>query len=673
MSSSSSDSDSDDFEPIRKIKINIRPKEETVRKEGADVNEIRASVEAWRPLGPPPHSSLSRRQSSLSSMSSLSFGMVSNFGGSGSTTATSFGGTTTNDQGNLQGANAMRSSPSCSSLVNEFNNRSSFSNFMSATSRTASPSTVMNNHNDAVPIAIAIQESIELTVKGQNGPSLSDTKFETRALGNIKVAFPNAFARSIHESGSKSCPALKLRLHSTDNIIRYYASILIKDLELEASNKVVNDQAFNKGAWSNNGSNCGQEQDDQFADLFDLNESPCKGRSSSKVIEFDMEALTNHLGKLYEQSPTSRYYNVDVLRYQIMPIQEFEKCPLQVCSYWKIEPDIIKLRVDFKHSNKCGFNLERLREIFFNVELANFIPPGLKINSLSPDSVSTMRLNNNNNDSVAMDMNSAAANSFQNSLIDNTTPKATGLAPSASKQPAISSNSPSLDDRRLNLSQQTGYEVLENILETKSPSSIQVRIPPPPPGGHSRQNNHANRASVKSSSTSTTQSIELAMKQQPSLSALDPYTPLNQSKKSSNMYSQAIDGLIGLSAATPQPPQSVATILPSSIPPYITHEPQAQWNSNTKQLTWKFDNLLSYYKSDGYGSLLAKIDFRNQSGMLAPKIPAQAMPAPIDIKFMIVDSTLSKVSLSIDSNGYRMSLSKKEIRSGRYKSEPYVF
>lgn len=227
MSSSSSDSDSDDFEPIRRIKINIRPKEEVAKRDGADVNEIKASVEAWRPLGPPPHPSLTRRQSSLSSVSSLSFGVGSTYGGSSSTTAASLIGA------NVQGIsrannNMMRSSPSCSSLVNEFNNRSSFSNFMSTTSRTSSPLTMMSNHGDAVPIAIAIQESIELTVKGQRGPNLSETKFDTRALGNIKVAFPNTFAQRCN-SGDMTSPILKLRVHSTENIIRYYASRLIKE------------------------------------------------------------------------------------------------------------------------------------------------------------------------------------------------------------------------------------------------------------------------------------------------------------------------------------------------------------------------------------------------------------------------------------------------------------
>lgn len=247
MSSSSSDSDSD-LEPIRRIKINIKPKED-VKSSGADVDAIKASVEAWRPLGPRPHHSLTRRQSSLSSVSSLSYGTGSIQGGSGSTTATSSTSFNHSQHGGLVNAPAMsscktrsniyaktdqtqntflRSSPSCSSLVNEFNNRTSFSNFMSNVSRTSSPLTFMNNYGDTVPIALAIQESIELTVKGQQGPSKSEIKFDTRALGNIKVAFPNAFARSC-SNGYKSSSVLKLRLHSTENILRYYASGLIRE------------------------------------------------------------------------------------------------------------------------------------------------------------------------------------------------------------------------------------------------------------------------------------------------------------------------------------------------------------------------------------------------------------------------------------------------------------
>lgn len=428
---------------------------------------------------------------------------------------------------------SMRSSPSCSSLVNEFTNRTSFSNFMPNASRTSSPLTFLgcnaaNSHSDTVPIAVAIQESIELTVKGQHRPafnSCDDAKkqFETRALGNIKFAFPNSFARlcsldgatNTRDSGSKQIPALKLRLHSTENIIRYYASGLVRDLGPEQNSLAESVNTLSNESNNNNNNHCGnsnsantnefvqqqnhhQRQDFQI-DPFDLNESPTKVKHSSKIIEFDMEALIRHLKQGYDQSPNMRYYNVDVLRYQIAPIDQFEKCPLQVCAYWKLESKLIKLRLDFKHSNQSGFNLERLREICFIANLNNLVPPRLT---------------------------------------------------------------------------------------------------------------------------------------------------------------------------------DASTMAPSQ--PCVAFEPQATWDQETKLLTWKFDNLLAFYKSNGSGSLLAKLDFRHCneeecSEIMASNHNRSPTPQPIDIKFMVVDSTLSKISLTIESTGYRMSLLKKEIRSGRYKSEPCTF
>lgn len=289
MSSSSSDSDSDDYEPVRKIKINIRPKEEIVVKPAADVSEIRASVEAWRPLGPPPapHHSLSRRQSSLSSIVSYS-GSVTSFGGlschnnyqnhhsngqgqarfanrtggqltgpisSATTTTTnngSGGGFMTGDikshnigfetlgshsgSGTVGGGSTISSSPSCSSLVNDFNNRSSFANFIYTNSRTSSPSTnTISSADDPKPIAIAIQETIELLIRKCQLEAAFNfdndkPKYESRSFGNIKLAFSNAFAKDCGSSMRLLSP-LRLRLNSTDRIVKYFTSSLIKDLD----------------------------------------------------------------------------------------------------------------------------------------------------------------------------------------------------------------------------------------------------------------------------------------------------------------------------------------------------------------------------------------------------------------------------------------------------------
>lgn len=558
MSSSSSDSDSDEFEPIRKIKINIRPKEDSNRKVAADVSEIKASVESWRPLGPPTHPSLSRRQSSLSSMSSMSFGTAgSSYGATGGCA---------NLASNVASASQtfapgpLKPSPSCMSLVNDFNNRSSFSNFVpTSSSRTSSP-LMHSNQNDNVPIAIAIQESIDLIVKGIYDPDAIEPKFQSRMMGNIKVAFPNAFARVI-AGGSNHASLLKLHFKSTENITKYYASRLIRDLNPEANGKTetldaiphhMNERQNTISSISGTFSNNKQAQ----LELLNLGEKKFNSTSDStnKCVEFDMDLLSGHLKKMHDHSPASRYYNVDVLRYQIAPLKSIEECPLLACAYWKMDANMVKMRIDFKHSSKSGIKLDCLREISFTASFAQFFPSDTTndINSLMLDSHSSSKSNNNNN-SGALNMNS-----FEN-LIDSST---------------MQSNAKSFS--------QTGFA---------------------PPMGRPG----------------------------------DRYNQLEPSFSSN----------------------------PSS--PQITHKPQAIWNNSIKQLTWKFDTLTT----DGMSSLFAKLDFRICRG-IPQDFLEDRKPTPVDVKFLVVDSTLSNISLIVDSAGYKMSFLKREIRSGRYKVEPHL-
>lgn len=536
MSSSSSDSDSDEFEPIRKLKINIRPKGEIVNKRAADVSEIRASVEAWRPLGPPTHHTLSRRQSSLSSVSSISLNPMCPNQPIGQFSS-HYAHNTHLVQSTGQAA-TIQSSPSCSSLVNEFNNKSSFSNFVSTISRTSSPLTFVNQ-GDLIPIAIAIQESIDVLVKGHYDPNATQLKYHSRSLGNIKIAFSNAFVKGNY---GKPSAVLKLRLHSTENIIRYFASRLIRDLDTSSQNLIESTQTNNTNNINinnhhhnllsqtsnelfndNNNKNSTSDKhtghtggacittsqtNNTLMEFFDSGTSSPGTPTNSKLIEFDMDLLDNHLKSLYDQSPNARYYNVDVLRYQIAPPTSIDTCPLQVCAYWKIEPDLIKLRLDFKHSSLSGFKLERLRDVTFTVDFGTILLFDVNIESIYPN------------------------------------PK------------------------------------------TKATSE--------------------------------------------------------------SLLIQDDNNITNLS--------------------YITHEPKAQWNNSIKQLVWKFDNLLQFYKNDGSGSLFAKIDFRNYN--MPTKLSSQ--PSPVDIKFVVSDSSLSRMNPSLDSIGYKVSMMKKEIRSGVYKSEPFI-
>lgn len=612
---SSSSSDSDDYEPMRKIQISIRPKEEVSQKGVADVSLIKASVEAWRPLGPPIHPSLARRQSSLSSVSSMSFGAGSVYGGSGYNN--------TNQVGNLPppGSQPLHSSPSCSSLVNEFNSRSSFSNLMSTASRAASP--LMNQH-DTVPIAIAIQESIELVVEGRYDPNAKEPKYKTRSLGNIKVAFPNAFVRgNFGESGNP----LRLRIHSIDNIIRYYAGTLINDLDLGTQDKLSTNSSSTKGQTPTSSISSDTAEHFSFRDAFDAEISEGSSKCvSSKLIQFNMESLIAQLRAMYDKCPSSRHYSVDILRYQICPIGSISEAPLQVCAYWSIQAQMIKLRIDFKHSIESGFNLDRLREITFTVKLASLIPDGIDVDSMQNGSVYTQSINNgntNNNNGATDNFNTF--NHYPNDTL------------SAFSKPRCKS---------------------EKVTET---NNTLVRLPPPPLPQKSTIAPTLSHRGIQGS-PSTRKSTKI-----------DTFQPLTSGSSHDSRYTNELLLCFNepINSSVPKQNHTNRIAPQQRSRPHISYQPKAQWDSKIKDLTWKFDTLLSYHKSDGMGSLLAKLDFRN-CNEISPDFLNSCKPVPVNVKFSVTDSTLSKTSISVESPGYKLSLLKREIRSGRYRSEPYI-
>lgn len=620
-SNSSSDSDSDDFEPIRKIKINIRPKEDVVRRGAADVSEIRASVEAWRPLGPPPHPSLSRRQSSLSSVSSMSFGMGSVYGSSsGTTTSVS----ATNNMATNQPMSSnlgMLSSPSCSSLVNEFSNRASFTNLLSMTSRNASPLAPLGQ-TDIVPIAIAIQESIELIIKGNYEQQNTEPLFSTRAMGNIKLAFPNTFARSF--SKGKNNSDLKFKLHPIDKITRYLVSRFIKDTEIN-SEPVANGSSEAKSTV--NGESEKNLTTSSAIDLLDLDTTLNKPmQTNEKVFYFDMKELSDHLKKAYDQSPMSKYYNVDVLRYQISPVTSVDESPLQVCAYWKLESRCVKIRIYFKHSDKSDLKLDRFRDITFTVELSNLIPDGIDIDNVSLASNSSMRPN----------------------LIDPTTN--INLNNFDAKLDNIPRLPPPLVAR-------THIPASKNDDAFVIPELPARLAPPPVP---------ATRSSLNTTRRTAKKPGDLG-----ALEISDLLTPSAFDTSSTNQLEKTLINNTQPTKLSDTQMDNGSKSHSSSSKAHISSEPPAQWDNQAKQLVWKFDSL-SPDKFPSGGSLLAKLDYRNYRGLLPEEFLTKGKPSSVDVKFVIPESSLSNVSVAIESAGYKLSLLKREIRSGRYKSEAYV-
>jgi len=78
----------------------------------------------------------------------------------------------------------------------------------------------------------------------------------------------------------------------------------------------------------------------------------------------NMVGLTSHLRKLCEQSPNSRYYNVEILKYQLK-VKGVAHCPLQIVSHWKCEPETTGLRIDYKYNPCAMSSIEPLRNVRF--------------------------------------------------------------------------------------------------------------------------------------------------------------------------------------------------------------------------------------------------------------------------------------------------------------------
>jgi len=86
-------------------------------------------------------------------------------------------------------------------------------------------------------------------------------------------------------------------------------------------------------------------------------------------FEVNMSALLSSIRRLYEQSPNSRYYNIDVLKYQMRCLQGAKSAPLQLVSYWKCEPQSTSLKIDYKYNSSALAQVEPLRNISLSVNI----------------------------------------------------------------------------------------------------------------------------------------------------------------------------------------------------------------------------------------------------------------------------------------------------------------
>jgi len=88
----------------------------------------------------------------------------------------------------------------------------------------------------------------------------------------------------------------------------------------------------------------------------------------NRSFTIDVISLGNHLQKLLVQNPKARYYNVDILKYQLKTLGA-KSCPLQVVSHWKCETQSTFLKIEYKYNPGALSSMKSIKNATFNVNV----------------------------------------------------------------------------------------------------------------------------------------------------------------------------------------------------------------------------------------------------------------------------------------------------------------
>ncbi|XP_023678748.1 F-BAR domain only protein 2 isoform X7 [Paramormyrops kingsleyae] len=168
----------------------------------------------------------------------------------------------------------------------------------SGTSRGPSPVTLASQ--DSIPVAVAFTESVNAYFKGAD-----PTKCIVKITGDVTLSFPSGIMKIFTSNPSPAVLSFKLK-----NTVK---------LEQILPNQQI------------------------------LYSDPSQSNSGSKDFWLNMQSLTAYLRKLSEQNPAASYYNVDILKYQVVS-NGIQSTPLNLAVYWKCSPTSTDLRVDYKYN-----------------------------------------------------------------------------------------------------------------------------------------------------------------------------------------------------------------------------------------------------------------------------------------------------------------------------------
>ncbi|KAM4875469.1 F-BAR domain only protein 2 isoform 2-T2 [Thomomys bottae] len=162
------------------------------------------------------------------------------------------------------------------------------------------PSPVSLGNQDALPVAIALTESVNAYFKGAD-----PTKCIVKITGDVTISFPSGIIKVFTSNPSPAVLCFRVKNINRLEQILPNAQLVFSD--------------------------------------------PSQCDSNTKDFWMNMQAVTLYLKKLSEQNPAASYYNVDVLKYQVIS-NGIQSTPLNLATYWKCNASTTDLRVDYKYN-----------------------------------------------------------------------------------------------------------------------------------------------------------------------------------------------------------------------------------------------------------------------------------------------------------------------------------
>ncbi|XP_038661374.1 F-BAR domain only protein 2 isoform X13 [Scyliorhinus canicula] len=162
------------------------------------------------------------------------------------------------------------------------------------------PSPISLGSQDSLPVATAFTESVNAYFKGAD-PS----KCIVKITGDMTMSFPSGIIKVFTSNPSPAVLSFRIRNTSKFEQILPNAQLVYSD--------------------------------------------PSQSDSNTKDFWMNMQTLTAYLKKLAEQNPSSSYYNVDILKYQVSS-NGIQSTPLNLATYWKCSLTTTDIRVDYKYN-----------------------------------------------------------------------------------------------------------------------------------------------------------------------------------------------------------------------------------------------------------------------------------------------------------------------------------